>query len=206
MTNARRFAAGCGIAAPAVALSAILLATVVADPETFTWSDRALSDLGRVRTNSFFLFNGGLIVAGVIGLPFAWRLRLAARNRLERLGAGCFGLAIVGMLLVGVFFIGHTRYYLEPGYHNHAALAFFGLVPVANWLLGAGALRAGDRRWGLATVAVGTLHVLTWLAWLGLLAVAPSDGATWFAVPEMVVAVLFGAWTAAAAVRCLRHG
>ena len=79
-------AMSCGLAAPAVALGAIVLATIVVPPETFTWHDRALSELGRYGAPTFFLFNGGLIAGGLLGLPFVWRCWLASRNALERLG------------------------------------------------------------------------------------------------------------------------
>ncbi|GAB3030452.1 hypothetical protein GCM10025298_18870 [Natronobiforma cellulositropha] len=186
-------------------LGAIVLATVLAPPETFTWSERALSDLGRAGAPTFTLFNGGLVLGGLFGLPFVWRLWIGARNTLERVGTGCYAVALVAMALVGVFFLEHTTWYLETDLHAPVALAFFGTVPVANWVLGVGAIRAGDRRWGLVTVSAGIAHVLTWGLWLASLATLASRPMAWFAVPEMVAAVLFGGWTMLAAVRFLRE-
>ena len=202
-TDVRRLAAACGVVGPVVTLGSILLATMLADPQTFTWSGRALSDMGRPGTETFWLFNGGLVAGGLVGLPFAWRLWIAGRNRLERVGVGCLALALAGSALVGVFFLEHTDYYLETDLHGPVALWFFGVAPIAQWILGAGAVLAGDRRWGAFTIAAGTGHVLTWLAWLAYLAIAAGSPMAWFAVPELIAALLFGGWVVLAAVRVL---
>ncbi|WP_207590337.1 DUF998 domain-containing protein [Halomontanus rarus] len=203
MADTRRIAAGFGIATPVVTLGAILLATLVAPPETFTWSHRALSDMGRPDAGTFWLFNGGLVAGGLLGPPFVWRLWIAARNTLERAGTVCYGLAICGMFSVGIFFLEHTAWYLETELHGPAALLFFGLAPVSNWVLGAGAVRAGDREWGLFTVGVGIAHVLVWASWILYVTTVATRPMAWFAVPEMGAAALFGGWTVLAARRFL---
>lgn len=192
--STRRVAASCGIVAPVIVLSAILLSTVLADP--FTWSSHALSDLGRPGTATFPLFNGGLVLGGVVGAPFVWRLWVASRNRRERAGVACYAIAIAGMTLIGVFFLEHTDWYLDRSLHGPAALAFFVAAPVAILLLGAGAVRAGDRQWGLVTVGVGLAHPSLWGSWLLATGVGLIELGAWFAVVEFLAALLFGAWTA----------
>ncbi|MFC4988741.1 DUF998 domain-containing protein [Saliphagus infecundisoli] len=199
--SSRRVAAGCGIAAPVLVLSAILLSTALADP--FTWSGHALSDLGRPGTATFPLFNGGLVLGGVVGAPFVGRLWAEAWTPLERAGVVCYGLAIAGMALVGVFFLEHTDWYLGRSLHGPVALAFFAGAPVANLLLGAGAVRAGERRWGAVTVGVGLAHLLLWGGWLLAIDVGLLESGAWFGLVEFLAAVLFGGWTAVAAVRLL---
>lgn len=199
----RRVAVGCGIAAPVLVLSAIFLSTVLAG--WFTWSGHALSDLGRPGTVTFPLFNGGLIVGGVVGAPFVGLLWVESRTSLERAGVACYGLAIAGMALVGVFFLEHTDWYLERSLHGPVALAFFAGAPAANLLLGAGAVRAGDRRWGAVTAGIGLAHLLLWGGWLLATGVGLLEPGAWFAVVEFCAAVLFGAWTAVAA-RLLDRG
>ncbi|OLZ41454.1 hypothetical protein A6E15_10865 [Natrinema saccharevitans] len=193
MTETKRLATYCGIAAPLVTLGAILIATLVAPPETFTWRTRALSDMGRYGAPTFPLFNGGLIVGGLIGLPFAWRLWTASRNRLERAGIALLVVTVVGQIGVGIFFLEHTAVYLERSLHPVAALSVFGVAPFAGWVYGTGAARAGDTRLAVASIAIGFVHPLTWAGW-----VLALDGAvdtdTWFAVPEFVAAVAFGSW------------
>lgn len=189
----KRTATRCGLAAPVVALTAIVLATLLAAPETFTWHGRALSDMGRPGARTFLLFNGGLIVGGLFGLPFAWRLWIVGRRRLERLGAALLAVTLVGMIGVGGFFIGHTNYYFDTYLHGAAAVTFFAAAPVAQWLYGTGQVLAGTRRLGLLSIWLGIVHPVAWLGWL-MSRTGAADPRAWFAIPEFVAAVAFGGW------------
>ncbi len=195
MTDERP-AVRCGLLAPVVTLGAIVLATILATPETFTWHARSLSDMGRVGTRTFWLFNGGLIVGGLLGVPFVWGLWSTARNGLERVGTALVGIALAGIVGVGVFFLGHTDYYLETGLHFVAAMTFFGVAPVAQWLYGTGLLLAGDVRLGALSFWLGNVHAAGWFGWLLYRDAVAADPWEWFAVPEFVAAVAFGLWIA----------
>lgn len=198
----RRVGAACGIAVPLLVLSAIVLSTVIAD--WFTWAGHALSDLGRPGATTFVVFNGGLLVGGIVGAPFVGLLWRASRNPLERAGALCYALAIIGMALVGVFFLEHTEWYLDRSLHGPVALAFFVGAPVATLLRGTGALRAGDRSWGVASVSTGLAHPLLWGGWLLAIEGGLLESGAWFGLVEFLAALLFGGWTAVAAGRLLR--
>ncbi|MFA9425059.1 DUF998 domain-containing protein [Natronorubrum sp. A-ect3] len=191
--NWHRIASGCGLAAPIVALGAIFLATLLAAPETFTWRDRALSDMGRYGATTFLLFNGGLVLGGLLGLPFGWRLWVASQTTLERLGVGLLWGATIGLVGVGVFFLDHTEFYLTTSLHGPAAVLFFGLAPFAQWLYGTGLVLVEKPRLGLASIWLGLVHPLGWLGWL-LFRVGSDDPMAWFAVPEFVAALAFGSW------------
>ncbi len=104
MTERTSLATYCGIAGTIVSLGTITVATIVASPETFTWQGHALSDMGRYGTPTFPLFNGGLIVGGLLGLPFAWRCWITSRNALERVGVGLLATAVVGRSASGSSF------------------------------------------------------------------------------------------------------
>ncbi|WP_331232873.1 DUF998 domain-containing protein [Natronorarus salvus] len=203
MVDPRRTTAYCGFLAPTIGIASVLLATLLAPPETFTWSERALSDLGRLGAETFWLFNGGLLVAALLALPFTWRLVVDARNTLERVGGLCFGLSAVGMGLVGVFFLDHTAVYLDTDLHAPAALLLFGMAPVTTALYGAGSYLAGDHRWGGFSVVLGLLHVLTWAVWIGYVTRVATAPTSWFALQEMIVVALFALWTVLAARRSL---
>jgi len=166
MATRRRIATYCGFAGPIVSLGAIMLATIVAPPETFTWHGRALSDMGRYGAPTFLLFNGGLIVGGLLGFPFAWRLWLESRNSLERVGVALLAVAVIGMIGVGIFFLEHTTLYLETSLHGLAALTVFGVAPFAGWIYGTGAVLAGDGRLAVASFWLGIVHPVAWLGWL----------------------------------------
>ncbi|ELY89656.1 DUF998 domain-containing protein [Natrinema altunense] len=193
MTERTSLATYCGIAGTIVSLGTITVATIVASPETFTWQGHALSDMGRYGTPTFPLFNGGLIVGGLLGLPFAWRCWITSRNALERVGVGLLATAVVGQIGVGLFFLEHTAVYLETSLHGIAALTVFGVAPFAGWIYGSGAAMAGDGRLAIASVGLGTVHPLVWFGWLLSLGGAAETGA-WFAVAEFGAAVAFGGW------------
>lgn len=196
MASLDRYATYCGLLAPAIALGAVGLATVVAPSAEFSWKAFALSDLGRPDARTFLLFNGGLVGGGIVGLPFAWPLWRHADNRLERAGAIGFVLTVVGLALIGVF-------HLPRDLHQPVSLAFFLGAPVTGWLYGTGQVRAGDVRLGLASVLLGVAHVVGWTGWLLRVVVTGQDN--WFAVPEMIAAIAFGCWAVAIARRLLEE-
>ncbi len=190
MPSTRRVTAAAGLAAPTLALGSILVATLLSP--SFTWSGAALSDMGRPNEPTFRLFNGGLVAAGVVGLPFAYALYGRAENAVQTAGAVAFVLATALMGLVGVF-------HLPRAGHGITAIAHYLFATVTLWVWGSGEALAGDVRRGLATVWLGIGHVLLWIGWAGLL--APD----WFAGAEFAGAAVFGVWTVATARRLLRQ-
>jgi hypothetical membrane protein len=165
-----------GHAAPVVTLGAILLATAVSD--SFTWTDSALSDLG-VTTGTALLFNGGLVVGGLLALPYAYALWIAARSVFGRLTAIAFALAATAMGLVGVFVSGHPL-------HLPVALSFYLLVTVTLVFDGLARRAAWE---GRLAALLGVAHFVGWVLW-----VAGSRFGTGLAVPETVGALVFALW------------
>lgn len=204
MADRVEIATYCGIAAAILSLGGTLLASIVAPPETFTWSGHAISDLGRWGTRTFPIFNGGLILSGLVGSPFIWRLWIASRNHLERLGTVLLAISVVGTIGVGIFFLEHYQFYGEEGYHELAALLVFGTAPFASWVYGTGAGLAGDGRLAVASFWFGNLHPLGWLGWLLALGSA-ADTDTWFAIPEIVASIAFSGWIISVAVSIHRR-
>jgi hypothetical membrane protein len=184
-----------GIVAPVIALGCVLLSTLLASSAEFTWAERALSDLGRREASTFWLFNGGLLTGGTVGLPFAWPLWRRAEHVLERLSVGTFLVSLVGLALVGVF-------YLPRGPHGLVALLFFAGGPVTHALYGFGLIRRGERRFGSISVGFGLAHVLAWGGWFGYIALTGSSD--FFAVPEMLASLAFGGWAITVARRFRR--
>ena len=197
MSRFRTIARVSGLAAPVVTFGAILLATLLSP--SFSWADSALSDLGRAGAGTAPIFNGGLILGGLLALPYVAEVALAA-DRLStrlatlstRLGTATFGLAAVSMGLVGVFPSG-------TAYHAPAAISLYLCVTYGLFLYGSGLVRAGTRRpgsergddaaLGLVAIWLGVGHVTSWLAWVAGLRVGPG-----LAIPEAIGAVIFVAW------------
>lgn len=178
MTRLRRAMAWSGIASSLIGFATTLLATVLSP--TFSWTASALSDLAAVDAATPWLFNGGLVVAGVIALPFGWVLLETARHPFERLGAASFTGSVVGLALVGAFPTGTAL-------HFPAALAYFLLFMTAMWLHGSGAALAGDVRRGLLEIWLGIGHLLAWLGWA-------ASGLEGIAIPELVGSAILLAW------------
>jgi len=71
MVDLKRTTAVCGVIAPTVALVAIFASTALTP--SFSWTGTSLSRVGRQGKPAAALFNLGLVVGGVVGLPFVWR-------------------------------------------------------------------------------------------------------------------------------------
>jgi hypothetical membrane protein len=102
----------CGLAAPVVAFGGIFAA--IASAPWFSWTDSWLSDLGGVPGSSDIwtsrgvtstLFNGGLILAGLLALVWANGMEphLRAGGRPGRIAAFLSYVSAVSLALVGLF-------------------------------------------------------------------------------------------------------
>lgn len=168
-----------GTAAVAVALCGILLATLV-DP-TFSWTGDALSDLG-VRSPSAPIFNGAMILAGILGIGYASGL-LRGAETVERRGvAAIFGIASISLAGVGLFVIGHPL-------HAPAALGFYLLATLAMLVDG---FHRRNRPSGLVTLALVAVQVAIWATWST--GAWPGDG---IALPESAGAMVVAIWIVA---------
>ena len=175
-----------GVAAILVAAVGIAGA-VVASPD-FAVTGNALSDLGRpgnpaAAPVTTLFFDGGLVLAGVVGLPFPVVLWRERGHVLQRIAAVPLAVALVGMAGVGLFPAG------EPLHFPAAVTLYLGSM-VGMALYGAGAALTGARRRGAATVALVVVHVGVWWWWATGGAVTRGG----LAVPEILGAAIFGAW------------
>ena len=188
MTDSRRIAAATGVVSAALALGGILVATFVSS--SFTWTEAALSDMGRPGTATYWLFNGALVAAGALGVPFAYALLADAGNAVQRVGVALFLVTVAAMAAVGVL-------HLPKDGHGLAAVAHYLGATLFLWVWGTGEALAGRVRRGLATVWLANAHALVWALWAGL--VAPK----WFAAAEYAGALIFGGWVLSTARRLL---
>lgn len=180
MRTIDRVALWSGIAGSLVGFTATLLATLLSP--SFSWTANALSDLGAPGAANPWLFNGGLIAAGLIALPFAWTLYSAASHAIERLGAVAFAATVVDLSLIGAFPEGTDL-------HFPLAVGYFTLLTFALWIHGSGTVLAGDARRGLVFIWLGIGHVLAWVLWTWV----GTDGV---AIPELVGSVILLVWVA----------
>lgn len=166
-----------GIAAVLVATAGLVLS--IAFTDQFRLQEHALSDLGAPSADAAWLFNGTVILAGLLALVFCLSIWRQIASRYQRGGVALFALSAVGAIGVGVFPLGHTL-------HVPAAVMFF--VGVTTGLLVSGyADWINDRpRRARVFINLGVLHILAWaFAWWALEGVA---------LPELVGIAAFGLW------------
>lgn len=178
MADSHRVLVWTGVAGSLLGFATTLLATVLSP--TFSWTANALSDLGAPAAANPWLFNGGLVAAGLVSLPFAWVLYDAARHAVERLGAVVFAATVTDLALIGAFPEG-------TAVHFPLAVAYFTLLSFALWLHGSGTVLAGDARRGLAAIWLGIGNVLVWVLWTAF-------GTEGLAIPEIAGTLLLLAW------------
>lgn len=176
MSNtARRVAVAAGSLAVVVALLGIGLATLLAPG--FAWRTDALSDLG-VAPRTALVFNGSLLLAAALGLPYAWAV-WDAEGGWRRAPAVALAASLVLLGGVGAFPSGHPL-------HFPAAAGFY--LGLTATLAVDGLARRGTAT-GRSSLALAAVHVGQWAAWVAGVRVGPG-----LAVPEFVGAVALAAW------------
>lgn len=181
-----RLARASGGAAVVVTMSTILLAMLLSP--AFTVTGNALSNLGVTETAAgtpvtVVLFNGGLVVGGLLGVVFARTLWRLAGTTGERAAAGLFALTMTLMGAVGVFPQGTALHFpVAGGFYLCASLALWGDGLVSF-------LRGASRR-AVAGLVSGTVNIGGWVLW-SLTGDPLRDG---LAIPELVGALALSAW------------
>lgn len=175
-----------GLAAVVVSLGGVLLATVLSPG--FTWTDHALSELGVTGTapgtsTTMAVFNGGLILGGVIGLVFSWYLYKTAEDDLTRVTGSLFGVTAALMGGVGVF-------PMDVSLHGSVAVGFFLFISMTLAVAGIAGLRRGNRQYGAISLLLAVGNVGVWSAW-GL---AGGPDVIGLALPESGGSILISGW------------
>lgn len=187
MDRLRRSTPGIGVGAVVVTLGTMGLA-ILASP-AFRWTRNALSNLGDAgdpagTALTAVLFNGGLIVGGLLGVGFAVGLALQSDHPVSTAGAGAFALSMLSMAGVGVF-------PQDGPFHFQVAVGFYLLFSIAAGTYGVGEVLDGQTRAGTVSAALAVGNLLVWIGWLS------TGGLTrpGLAIPEIIGAVLVAAWT-----------
>jgi len=171
----------CGAAALVVALSLIFLAISLSP--WFSWSANALSDLGV--GEAAWVFNSGLMAGGILTMVFAAGLFVTLKGRaLGRVGSVFLFFDAVALFGIGLFSEA------AGDIHSYFSVAFFVLFPISLFLLGAGAVMAGSKKFGSFTIVDGILAALPWaFGWDGV------------AIPEAISALVASIWIIAEGAR-----
>ncbi|MCD6262973.1 DUF998 domain-containing protein [Candidatus Bathyarchaeota archaeon] len=155
-----RFVAGlCGLVVPVLVFSLIFLA--IHYSPWFDWRRNALSDLG-VDGVAALLFNSGLIVGGLLLLPFSIGVvRVLPRGVLSLLGVVLLVLSTLSLCGIGLFPETAGRV------HLYFSIAFFVLLPLSFIFMGLSELRYPNMRSeGILIILVAISAALIWaLPW-----------------------------------------
>lgn len=167
-----------GLAGIAAGFGGIVVAVLLAP--WFSWTGNALSHLGDPAHVSAPFFNGGLVLAGVLGVVFGIRVLRAVSHPVQQAGVAIMILALANMGLVGVFDVTHDL-------HFPVAISFFLGITYGWFVHGSGLALSGAVRRGLGIVWLGVVHGTGWLVWGAI-------GFEGIALPETVGALLLAGW------------
>ena len=177
-------AAATGVAAPAVLL--LTVGVGVASSPTYDWPAEPFSALGASGEPTADWFAAGLVLTGLLTLPFAarlWRVRAAPVGGLY---------ALVGLSLVGAGLFPFRSLWHEV-FGAGSLLGIWLLLWVAavvDW-------RAGSHRDAVLALVLGTASLAVWLPYdLGI-----ESAQLGYGLAELVAFLAFAAWSARSAVR-----
>lgn len=173
-----------GIVALLIAFGSILVSIAISP--WFDWAVHDLSHLGIYENGlaAALIFNGGLIVTGVIMVIFLFDYAHRIGDPSSRLMLLPFVMAMVSLTLVGLFPAGSSPI------HFLASLGFLLSFPVAMCIVGISWVRFQNRMvFAVASMVVGSSLILMWMAYL--LGTSFFVGA---AIPETLTAVTAAIW------------
>jgi hypothetical membrane protein len=192
-----RFAAICGLLGPLIAFIGIAV-SISLSLSWFTWFNNALSDLGHPSRPVAPIFNGGLILCGIITLPLAFRLILLQRSQKSIIG-------IIGgfFLLLSQFFVIGVGLFNEAfvGLHYAASVGFFVSLLLFGLIYGVTMMRIQDTRLvGILAFLLAFISAATWVAKFANL--LPWTGV---AIPEIISAIAIFVWVFPVCIRLYLH-
>jgi hypothetical membrane protein len=187
-----KIAALSGILTPIVAFSCITLAILYYPP--FSWTDNALSDLGVVEGTTALVFNGGLIVSGILGLIFSMGVYgYLGKTALGKIGALLFALDTLALALIGIF-----PENVKPT-HYYVSVMFFMLFPIAMLVLAAAFIKKAEVKMGVFTFLVAAFASAVWIIHWTF-----GFGSN-VAIPETLSALAAAAWAIVLGIKVMKQ-
>ncbi len=165
-----------GILSPLIAFVSIFLA--ISTHPRFSFQNNAISDLGRAGLEGNYILNYGLILSGLFGLVFAYKLVKSQERVLGKIGSFIFAAGIFSLFLIGVFPEGTPP-------HFPVSLGFFLLSSFGMLLKGIDDLRE-KKEFGIFTII---LFSAGWI--LAILAMKTFKGV---AIPELIGGIAISIW------------
>lgn len=182
--NLDRTASATGVVSPAVLLATVTLGA--ASSPTYDWPAEPFSVLGAPGRPTAAAFDAGLILGGVLALPFAVRLWRTASASVGGLYA-----------LVGLSFAGAGLFSVPTRLHEVFGAGAFAGIWLLLWAAALADWRADSRRDGAVAFLLGTAALAVWLPYdLGVARAQIGYGAA-----ELVSLLAFAVWSVRTAAR-----
>ncbi len=188
----QRIGGACGIAAPILAFTCILIA--IASYPAFSWTNNALSDLGIIPGLTGPLFNFGLYASGFLAFNFAvfGLFTYFGKRWVGKIGSVVFVATTLALMAIGVF-----NESFSPT-HYLVSVAFFALAPISLFVITCAFAVAHQRGMSAFTCLVGIVAALPWLLQFAFNYV-PN-----VAIPETVSALAVSVWAVILAAKMLK--
>lgn len=119
----------------------------------FDFFKNALSDLGRVSLENNYVFNTGLILAGLVALTYIPSLLNFFKSRIGYMSTGVFLVAILHLILIGVF-------PEDTSPHGFVSYEFFALMTISLFLVGVSLIVERLSRYGFIFIALFLLSLI----------------------------------------------
>jgi hypothetical membrane protein len=180
-----------GLFATVLVFSCILSA--IATYSKFSWVNNALSDLGVQAGITPFLFNGGLVVSGLLYIVFAFGLKtIVGKSFVGKLGNILFIFACVSLVAIGIF-----NENFKPT-HYLVSVAFFVLLPISLFAIMVGLWLNGQKTLSAFTLGIGLVASAPWVLQFSLNYV-PN-----VAIPEFLSGIAGAVWVVVISLRVLK--
>lgn len=183
-----RLVAFCGIISPIITF--VLISLAIFNTSWFSWTENALSDLG-VEGIEATLFNSGLILGGILYIPFALGIERFFRNQtLGKIGASILLLADVLLIAIGIF--PETA---PNKIHLYVSVGFFLSLALSLLIQGTAMIQTpAERKLGTFTMLIVIIGLAPWILhpWKGV------------AIPELIAALAATIWSCVMSMKLLR--
>lgn len=145
-----------GFVTPFFTIACIIAATV--SWNEFSWTNNALSDLGVQSGVTALVFNGGLVISGLLYIVFAAGLyHYSGLHFLGRAGTLILVWACFSLVAIGVF-----NEHFRPT-HYIVSVSFFVSLPISMLVLVAAFWILGKRSLSVFTLCTGLAAAIPWI-------------------------------------------
>ncbi|MDY6778628.1 MAG: DUF998 domain-containing protein [Candidatus Nanohaloarchaea archaeon] len=170
----------CGALAPLAGFATLIAASRLITG--FSWQQNNLAALGNSIHTYFWVFRAGMLVTGVVGIPFAAALWRESEQPLKRSATLIYIASTTSLAALGYLPIDHEWYLsVELGMHI--------LMSYTLFIFGTGEILDERPTRGLATIWLGVLGTTIWLGWAGGLISGNGSG-----IPEAAGISIFLTW------------